>query len=86
MVAGQPGPSPSDVGWSLRLHLAASALNLQPVEVGVPRYCVDDTRTTALPHLQTGLSWGRQVEETTLNGCTMTSLTLPEEKKFWVRK
>lgn len=31
-------------------------------------------------------SWGRQVEETTLNGSTMISRTPREEKKSWVRK
>lgn len=47
---------------------------------------VGDTQSTALAHSKTGSSWGRRQGETTLNGSTMTSHTLPEEKKSWVRK
>lgn len=55
-----------------------------------PRYCeglVTHTHTHTMlrsqsPHTQTAESWGRQVEETTLNGSTMTSRTPPGEEKF----
>lgn len=57
----------------------------QPVQVGVSRYCDGDIHNTTPSHSQRDLSWGRQVEETTLNGSTRTSRTHPEEKKFWVR-
>lgn len=43
------------------------------------------TPRTHLPRSQSAQSWGKQVEEATLNGSTPTSHTLPEEKKFWVR-
>lgn len=57
----------------------------QPVQVGVSRYCDSHTHNATPCRSQRGLSWGRQVEETTLNGSTRTSRTHPEEKKFWVR-
>lgn len=44
------------------------------------------THSAAPAHSKTGLSWGRRRGGTTLNGSTMTSHTLPEEKKSWVRK
>ncbi len=62
---------------------------LQPVWVGVPRHfeglMTHITPQSRLPHSQRGQPWGRQVEDTTLNGSTMTSRTPQEEKKFWVR-
>lgn len=77
---------PPRSGRGRGLKFAPDSLCLQPARVGVSRYCVDDTHSGALPHSKTGLPWGRRQVETTLNGSTMTSHTLPGEKKSWVRK
>lgn len=70
-------------GRGLSLHLATPAYNLcRWVCLGN----VTKMLNAALPLSLRYLSWGRQVEETTLNGSIMTSRTLQEEKKFWVRR
>lgn len=70
-------------GRGLLLHLAAPVYNLcRWVCLGNVTKMLNVALALSLRYL----SWGRQVEETTLNGSIMTSRTLQEEKKFWVRR